>query len=575
MSGPKPVTDDDEHPTLEEAQETLRKFAESDETRRQRAEAIKQVPLNQLTGDFCGFNTFERGVELERRFGQAPKKELFGAPAAPSSAPTAAHAYPSDLVYNERFAVITDMGRTQVYWIHPNGRAVPYLTTADFFGAWAHETITISSEAPGGEKRERSVEAAKHWFYKFPDRRTYHFAIFVPKEDAPPNTYNFWPGFGIKPIQGDCHLSLAYLKDLLCGGIDEEYQWLRKWCSHMFQRPWEKPETSIVIPGEEEGTGKSFFTKILSVLIDGKDEEPYLFFSTSNAKLVSGDFTGHLRHCLLLHSEEALKPDSEKENSIIKNLITESNFGFHAKFKDAKAAKNFIRLIFTGNQPHIVSASRTSRRYFVPSVSTEKMQDHAYFKALQYELDNGGYEALMYEFMNTDISEYDVRSAPITAGLLAQRSESHKGAEAFWIDILQTGQLSMDETSLNRYYPSMDSCYHCEVEAVVIGAYGSATTIKTKVNEYHIVKHKIFSKFNKFEGRSPYRDKSRETQFGIQFCKFFPKISTFTLRSDKNGKFNYYILPPLTVARQCMDHYLGYKYKWDVTITEWGDEPYA
>jgi Family of unknown function (DUF5906) len=559
----------DNHPTLKEALETKRKF-----------EAALRHGGATMPDD--EHPTFEES-EANRKYLEDTLKsgekvvQLKEAPSNKShDSPRFVEADSSDKWYNEHFAVITDNGRTQVYWVHENGRTSSYINNNDFFSAWAHNKITEVNEDPGGKTTSKLTEAARHWFYKFKDRRTFHFAIFDPNGSAPPNTFNFWPGFGTKPVKGDCHLSLAYFNDILCSGKDEEYKFLFKWVAHMVQKPGEKPETAIVIPGEGEGTGKSFFTKILSGLIDGKDQEPYLFFSTSNAKLVSGDFTGHLRHCLLLHSEEALKPDSEKENSVIKNLISESIFGFHAKFKDAKAGKNFIRIVFTGNQPHIVRASRTSRRYFVPSISTEKMQDHGYFRALQEELDNGGYEALMYELMNTDISDFDVRSAPITEGLLEQRSESHKGPEAFWIDILNTGQLNFDEKSLNRYYPSIGKEYWCNDEVTGASAFsGAPISVNRQVNEYHIIKNRIFVKFNRFEGRTPYRDKSSETSFGTQFCKFFSKTEGFELKKVKIGKYNYYILPPLMVARQCMDDYLGYKYKWDVTITEWGEEPFV
>jgi hypothetical protein len=534
----------DQHPTLEEAKETARKTSGNTHDERVR-------------------NTWGENV--------VPFKEAPGDDDNPRfSDPTQSNKW-----FNERFHVITDGGVTRVYKILKNGRAESYKSNEDFFAAWTHIKLQIMSTSPTQLVTLKFVEVARNWFYKFPNRATFQSATFDPNNAAPPNVWNFWPGFGTKPIKGDCHLALEYFKDVLCGGIDEEYQWLKNWCAHLVQKPGEKPGTSIVIPGEGEGTGKSMFPMILSVLIDGKDQDPYLFFSTSNARLVSGDFTGHLRHCLLLHSEEALRPDSEKENSIIKNLITESVFGFHAKFKDAKASKNYVRLIFSGNQPHIVRASRTSRRYFIPSISSDRMQDHTYFGALIDELNNGGYEALMYELMNTDISRYDVRNAPITEGLLGQRGESHKGPEAFWIDILNTGQLNVDDKSLNRFYPSISKEYWCNDEVTGKDLMGNVTVINRLVNEYHVIKNRLFVKFQRFEGHSPYRDRSLETSFGAHFCKFFSKTPGFELEKVKIGKFNYYIIPPLIVARQCMCDYLGYKYNFDVTVTEWGDEPFV
>jgi hypothetical protein len=477
--------------------------------------------------------------------------------------------------YNKNFAVVTDAGTARAYELLPNGRVSTYRTNSEFFDEQAHRKVYVPSGTDqNGNPKYKEVEAARNWFYKFGGRNSFPKSTFDPR-GAPPGVFNFWPGFAISPIEGDCRLTLEYIKGVLCSGVDEHYQYLIKWCAHMVQRPWEKPEVAPCLSSEEEGTGKSKFAKILTVLIDGKDQVPYLVFSTSNPKLISGQFSGHLAHCFLLHSEEALRPESETENSIIKDLITEAHYSIHAKGKDAKAARNFLRVILSGNPTHLVQASRTSRRYFLLAVSITKMQDHTYFAAIDAELNNGGYEALMYHFLNIDISDFDVRAAPITDRLLEERTASLRGADAFWADILQTGQLNFDDTSLNRYYPDLPEDVQCETEMLSKDEGFGQKVSKIKINEYHIIKTRLFQKFAKFEGKPPYKDRSLETSFGIRFNKFFSKTSGFKLKSDKPDKYNYHILPPLKVARQCMEDFLGYKCNFDETITEWGEEPYV
>ncbi len=109
--------------------------------------------------------------------------------------------------YNERFAVITDGGITRTYKIHKNGKVEMYKSNDDFFGAYAYVKVQAKSE--GGDIG-KIYDTAKLWYSHNANRRTFHSATFDPHNAAPPNVFNFWPGFGVKPIQGDCHLTKAY-----------------------------------------------------------------------------------------------------------------------------------------------------------------------------------------------------------------------------------------------------------------------------------------------------------------------------------------------------------------------------
>ena len=77
------------------------------------------------------------------------------------------------------------------------------------------------------------------------------------------------------------------------------------------------------------------------------------------------------------------------------------------------------------NAEHSFRSADTARRFFAPTVSTARMQDHAYFEALQAELDNGGYEALLYHLLHeVDLAGFNVRKVPQTTALRQQRDRS-------------------------------------------------------------------------------------------------------------------------------------------------------
>ena len=73
-------------------------------------------------------------------------------------------------------------------------------------------------------------------------------------------------------------------------------------------------------------------------------------------------------------------------------------------------------------------------------MSAARRRDHAYFADLQDELDNGGYEALLYYLLHeVDLTDFNVRKVPQTEGLRQQRDQSLPPLEAWWCELLESG----------------------------------------------------------------------------------------------------------------------------------------
>jgi Family of unknown function (DUF5906) len=443
-----------------------------------------------------------------------------------------------------------------------------FMAKKDFVDLMAPEKMLITTTSPNNNVTAKFEPVSKLWLEG--KHRCYGTVVFDPRNVFDPSVwgqnvnYNLFRGFGVKPNRGRCYKTLQYIKNVLCCGNKEHYRWLMAWCAQMFQRPWEKPETAVAIQGEEEGTGKSFFPQILSKLLDGKDYSSAhkLYFTTSNAKMITGDFSGHLEHCILLHAEEAFRAESDREDSIIKNLISEDNLSINAKNIEAKLSRNFIRLILTGNPPHIVKAGRFARRFLVLKISNKNRLNTEFFKKLTYELDNGGYEALMYYLMHYPINKFNLRIVLKTEGLLEQQIESMKGEIRFWYIILHTGELPYIGTSIGKYY-------------------GGAQT------EYHVIKYKLINHFQRFMNKKAEKNRSDEVSFGMTFSKFFPIINERGeeikdrdgkpmkyLKTDKIQETNHYIIPPLIVCRRLFDVFYGQKFVWPDN-DEWVEKQYG
>jgi hypothetical protein len=101
-----------------------------------------------------------------------------------------------------------------------------------------------------------------------------------------------------------------------------------------------------------------------------------------------------------------------------------------------------LNVTMLSNSAHFIPVSDTARRFFVPTVSAARRGDHEYFAGLQEELDNGGYEALLYHLLHeVDLTGFNVRKVPQTEGLRRQRDRSLPPLDAWWCELLETGTL--------------------------------------------------------------------------------------------------------------------------------------
>jgi hypothetical protein len=454
---------------------------------------------------------------------------------------------------------------------------VRFLDEKDFIAILRSEKALITITEPNGTIKPRIEPVTTIWL-NHRKARIYRMVIFDthkifdPTVWGPHVDYNLWRGPATFPQKGSCYKTLRYIRDVVCNGDKETYRWLMAWVAHMVFRPWEKPDTAIAIQGEEEGTGKSFFVWILSLLLDGKEESMErsfpLYFKASSAKMITGEFNGHLEHCLLLHAEEAFRAESDREDAIIKDLISGGKLGIHGKYRDAKLSNNYIRLILTGNPPHIVKVGRFARRFLVLKISDKKMLKTDYFGDLAKNLHCGALEALMYYLKKYPIHKFNLRVAPKTAALADQKEASSTPEEQFWKSRLYTGELTMDgtvEKGQNKYY---------------------ANDIGT---EYLIIKNRLYRNYEKFAKNIRGARVSDEVWFGRRFAKFFnAKESLVRLKVNNTGapliglatdklpdNTNYYVIPKLSICRELFSDYIGQPIEWPDDVEDWLDKPFG
>jgi len=402
-----------------------------------------------------------------------------------------------------------------------------------------------------GEDNKPKITPITELWLKGPHRNYDGRIIFDPNikyncDDRP--NFNLWRDFAIQPGIGDVTRFLDYILKIVVSGKEEHYEWLLDWVAHIFQKPGEKPGTSVVLRGIE-GIGKSFFAETIGKLISGRknNKRNNYYFKTSNPEHVMNSFNDHLANILLLHMEETFWAGDKKGAHHLKDLITGEDLSVGQKHLSTKMANNYMRVIMNGNDDWLVPAGPESRRYAVFDVSDELLQNTEFYGEMSIWLDNNGLEALMHFFMTRNIT-HDVRKVPITEGLIDQRISSMDSVQAWWFNILVAGRL-----------PYIDN----------MGTDG-----------VKVVKEVLFDHYCTTMRKTMTRTRSTETEFGRQIRTFAPKIVNGK-KIKESGKKSYetlvdtckvggkgeqryaFIIPPLNVCRKCMDFILGSKYDWN------------
>lgn len=264
-------------------------------------------------------------------------------------------------------------------------------------------------------------------------RRQYRDMVFDPTK-TPRGCYNLWRGFTVKARPGDCGLFKEHVLNNICSGDHGIYEYIMSWLALCVQKPAQPAGTAIVLRGNR-GTGKGTFVRTVGELFGQH------FLHVTNSRYITGQFNSHLRDCVLLFADEAVWAGSKSEESTLKGLVTEPTVAIEGKGRDIVTCRNMIHLIIATNNDWAVPAGLDERRFVVLEVSDARKQDKSYFTAITRQLENGGFQALLHELMDRDLSDFDVFNVPRTQELLRQKLLSLDPWLSWWFEKLQEGRV--------------------------------------------------------------------------------------------------------------------------------------
>jgi hypothetical protein len=326
---------------------------------------------------------------------------------------------------SEDHAVVVRGGKTAVLWENYDPRfgrfTETYLKRSDFVDRHVRKVLLPADKAKGREKATR-VTQGNLWFGSN-RRRMYDGVHFAPGQDLGPRFLNTWRGFAVDPVDNPAGWSRLkeHLRSNVAQGDEASFAYLMNWMAFAVQRLDQPIGTALILVGPK-GAGKSIVTQMLGHLF-GRHT-----FITSRMDDVTGRFNERLETTALLGLEEAVAPQNRAADGTLKDTITRQTLRLEGKFFGVWEAPNYLRIIVTSNNEHVVRADGAERRYAVFDVTSSFQADpHArrrYFGEMVEQMETGGYAAMLGELLARDIRGWNPEHIPETRALRRQKEAS-------------------------------------------------------------------------------------------------------------------------------------------------------
>lgn len=282
-------------------------------------------------------------------------------------------------------------------------------------------------------------------FYTHPATELFTGTAFSPLA-LPHNILNLWSGPIPEPAEGDFMILDKHIREVICSGVEEYYEYHMNYLAHMVQKPEEKPGVMIIYMGGE-GAGKGSMCRVLEAIWS------HSTMQVSNIDDVLGRFTGALERSYIVWLDEAIFKGDRKSQDTLKSFITEPYIRIEEKYQPKRGIESYHRVFAATNHDHFGQVSGDNRRFFMLHVSNHRRVDRAasvevqkkqseywqdFYAALK---DERTVPALLHHLLNRDITGFNVNQFPSTRTHQDQKLKSLGGIEKFLFEALSSGEM--------------------------------------------------------------------------------------------------------------------------------------
>ena len=139
---------------------------------------------------------------------------------------------------------------------------------------------------------------------------------------------------------------------------------------------------------------------------------------------------------MLIHIEEAVWGGNKAAASVLKSFITDETVATEKKNQAILNTRNFRKIIVTSNDSRPVNLEIGDRRMVVLHASDCHVQDQSYFGAIQDQLDDGGYAALMNDLLTEDLDGFSPEERPVSRHSWEMKLHSMSPVGQFFYNLL-------------------------------------------------------------------------------------------------------------------------------------------
>ncbi len=334
---------------------------------------------------------------------------------------------------NEKHALVVENGKVTIITeridAEMNRFVLDRSSAADFRLLYRNREVHVG---------KRTVPLGDHWL-EHPLRRQYKQLVFDPSSEvAQPEVYNLWRGWAYTPKPGDWSLFKAHLLNVGAAGDEDIFRFIMEWLALLIQYPHIPPGVALVWRGNQ-GTGKGFIARTIGKLCGQH------FVHVANIRHLTGHFNAHLYDALLVFADEAFWAGDKASEGALKAIITEPTMMLERKGRDSVVFTNRTHLMVATNNDWAVPMNMDDRRFNVVDVPDTHQQDRAYFGAIRNQMDEGGYQALMWELMTKFVDPTQPLRVPQTETSIEsgfrQKLMTMSPEDHWWFDTLRNGVL--------------------------------------------------------------------------------------------------------------------------------------
>lgn len=239
------------------------------------------------------------------------------------------------------------------------------------------------------------------------DKITYYPAQEEFIDEGSITYYNLWNNPGIKPCKGNVDVLLEHIEYLFPD--KEQRDVFLDFLAHNIQFPGTRILWMLIVYGEEEGTGKSFFKCLMQALL-GHDN-----VSTPSNEEIHERFSTWQKQCQLIVIEELMAIGRRDLMNKLKPLITEEWTRIREMHKVSYDHPNRFNLMAFTNHADALPIHNQDRRYCIVEVEAKPKEKAYYTRLFDWIKDQKNIQASLYYFLQRDLSDFNPKArAPKT-----------------------------------------------------------------------------------------------------------------------------------------------------------------